>query len=336
MTLTSRNGWRIVFFLVILGNKFYPCPMLFLNKISPDLKDYLMRSNYDSRVKSQLWYDKSVFKMRKMDIKNTYDAGVNYSYLLTITMFMFVFCALGCDMSLPVVRITDISNTGYPISEIKVGKFSVNESEYRVFGNYIEDYLNRRIDKIVLENQKDDESAVSRNTELTVNGELKIIHLAGIDQADLLEARITFQIIDNSLGSTKKMTVLSGRFVDDDHEQARKVIREKVDSFLVMISPESSVIEKVMMRGWTKYDQRGRKLTAKGDYYGAIKAFNKAIDQRPDDHAALYNLGLVLEATGSWHEAMRNYRRAWNIAREDVYRNSYERIHIKMGELNAQ
>ena len=33
-------------------------------------------TKFDSRVKSRFWEDKSVFKMRKMGIKNTYDAGV--------------------------------------------------------------------------------------------------------------------------------------------------------------------------------------------------------------------------------------------------------------------
>ncbi len=35
--------------------------------------------NIESRVKSRFWDDKSVFKMRKMGIKNTFDAGVNVS-----------------------------------------------------------------------------------------------------------------------------------------------------------------------------------------------------------------------------------------------------------------
>ncbi len=40
--------------------------------------------NFDSRVKSKFWDYKSVFKMRKIGIKNTYDAGVNF----TLTIFV--------------------------------------------------------------------------------------------------------------------------------------------------------------------------------------------------------------------------------------------------------
>ncbi len=41
------------------------------------IRDLSDRKAYcDSRVKSQFWYDKSGFKMQKMGIKNTFDAGV--------------------------------------------------------------------------------------------------------------------------------------------------------------------------------------------------------------------------------------------------------------------
>ena len=56
--------------------------------------------------------------------------------------------------------------------------------------------------------------------------------------------------------------------------------------------------------------------------------FGKAIDARPDDHAALYNAGVVCEALGDYVGAMRYYERAEALAEDADYQQGLARVKL--------
>ena len=79
-------------------------------------------------------------------------------------------------------------------------------------------------------------------------------------------------------------------------------------------------------KGWTGYDKLGRKQLAAGDTGNAIENFKLAIDSRPDDHAAHYNLGVAYESLNRKDQALKCYQRAYQIEPERMYQNAILRV----------
>lgn len=81
-----------------------------------------------------------------------------------------------------------------------------------------------------------------------------------------------------------------------------------------------------LARGISKHDRQGRKLVEQGDHQAALRLFQKAIDAHPNDHAALYNAGLVCEVLVKKQRALSFYQRAYRISPKQDYQTAIARI----------
>lgn len=69
--------------------------------------------------------------------------------------------------------------------------------------------------------------------------------------------------------------------------------------------------------------KKGIKAAANKQYERALAWFVKAADARPENHAALYNAGVMCEVIGDMYRARRFYRRAMDIQNIKIYAESY-------------
>jgi len=81
-----------------------------------------------------------------------------------------------------------------------------------------------------------------------------------------------------------------------------------------------------LARGLGNDDRRGRQAAEKGNYAEAFHRFQKAIDANPEDHAALYNAGLMCQAMYNPPRALTYYKRALRISPEEDYQVAIDRL----------
>jgi superkiller protein 3 len=102
-----------------------------------------------------------------------------------------------------------------------------------------------------------------------------------------------------------------------DFEQYRTMTHaERLDK----VRDIQSLIEEDHQDSETKarlWFKQGNILTADGDYTGAITSYERALEIKPDDHAAWYNRGIALSDLGHKEEAIASYERALEIKPDD-------------------
>jgi len=65
------------------------------------------------------------------------------------------------------------------------------------------------------------------------------------------------------------------------------------------------------------WNDLGVAYSKKGEYDRAIEAFRKALELKPDDHAAWYNLGLAYDMKGEYDRAIEAFRKALELKPDD-------------------
>jgi tetratricopeptide (TPR) repeat protein len=102
---------------------------------------------------------------------------------------------------------------------------------------------------------------------------------------------------------------------DSQPDAAAQVIGRLVDEccheFVGMICPHPEVVTERLESGKSKKASRGNTLAEEGDYKGALDFYLEAIQENPDDAGAMFNAGLMYEATGNLEKAGEFYNRAW-------------------------
>ena len=126
-----------------------------------------------------------------------------------------------------------------------------------------------------------------------------------------------------STGETVRKTVLHGHVGSE--QEVLILVGDMVSGFFKEFSASNS-FKVPVAKGWTGYDSLGRKQLAKGDVGRAIENFKLAIDARPDDHAAHYNLGVAYESLNRKDQAFRCYQRAYQIQQLEMYQRAVIRV----------
>ncbi len=135
----------------------------------------------------------------------------------------------------------------------------------------------------------------------------------------LLFVILKLEFINLTTNSTVRKTVLHGHV--DSPNEVQGLVEDMVSGFFSQFSQASDLTVPVA-KGWTGYDALGRKQLAQGDFGNAIENFKLAIDARPDDHAAYYNLGVAYESLNRNDQALKCYQRAYQIKPEPVYQKA--------------
>ncbi len=72
--------------------------------------------------------------------------------------------------------------------------------------------------------------------------------------------------------------------------------------------------------------RRANKLARKGEYNAALDLYRTQLDGHPEHPGLLYNLGLMLEATGQWDQAAEMYRTAASLSDRTKYSQALSRV----------
>ena len=273
-----------------------------------------------------------------------YKRKVIWQYVPVTAMLLIVLAETGCQSLLPSIELKPITeNKAVPdnqLLQLKVGKFNANSDEYRQYGVFVRECLINALPEkklqLLSQTDKDGSGGLPSQTPLRqapsqkqlISGNVSLSKTA--DSADnskvAVQVEITFVLSDSRSDGIIQSVTLSQITTRDSREDIRTILRRFVDSYLAEIFPDSSALSSRLIKGWTKYDRQGRKSAGRGDYAGALVWFRKAIDARPDDHAALYNAGVMCEALADYSRAGQYYRRAGELSDNADYKTGCERI----------
>lgn len=115
------------------------------------------------------------------------------------------------------------------------------------------------------------------------------------------------------------------------HETVSALVDESVEKFVAMITPHTVDVT-VKLSGGDELVKTGNKLAKAGDYAEAAQFYDNAIAKDPADHGAIYNRGVMYEATGDLDKARQLYDKAFKIKPEEKYVQSRSRVDRILGD----
>ena len=249
------------------------------------------------------------------------------SYLLYSATVMSFLPGLGCQSLSPMIELTPVSHgltdTKYQPGSLEAGIFKTAPTEYQEYGEFVK----KKLANFLKQKQLQLNEPPSQTIRI-INGKISLLKTANTADPDkiLTRVEIIFNITHKYSGDIAQSIALADVAPTTSPDSIRSLLSKLIESFLAEIYPDQAVLARKMATGWTKYDRQGRKLADIGDYTNALKSFRKAIDARPDDHAALYNAGLVCEALGDYSRAGQFYQRAMKLSDNIDYKTAYNRI----------
>ena len=145
---------------------------------------------------------------------------------------------------------------------------------------------------------------------------------------------------DNSKGSKGSGNALSGVMgavglggssgePEPTEQVASRLIDECVEEFLTRVSPHEVVVTEVLGKGSSEAVKTGNKLAVAGDYAEAIEAYQAGLKQKPGDHEAMFNTGVMYEAMGKLTDAEQWYSRAFKMKAETQYIKARKRVRLE-------
>ncbi len=72
--------------------------------------------------------------------------------------------------------------------------------------------------------------------------------------------------------------------------------------------------------------KEGNQAAERGDWSAALVSYQEALEENPDSHAAMYNLGLANEALGNSVEAIKLFKKARQYGDKDMYAAAARRV----------
>ncbi|MBN2064036.1 MAG: tetratricopeptide repeat protein [Sedimentisphaerales bacterium] len=144
-----------------------------------------------------------------------------------------------------------------------------------------------------------------------------------VDGRQLWFINLELEFYELANSRTIRKTVLQGHA--DSGNDAIDLIAGMASQFFNKVAGKGVIVVPVAI-GRTDFDKAGRSALAAGDYDNALVLFQSAIDKKPDDHAARYNLGLTYEMLGRNEQAMSCYRKADELHSCELYGQAIVRI----------
>jgi|GEM_PF-3574940 len=148
---------------------------------------------------------------------------------------------------------------------------------------------------------------------------------AGPNDAGVVEAQFRMALIDKNWNQAETLAVkaaelnadeANGTFIRGQLEMARGRSSQAITEFTNGLK-----LRPVYSEGWRMYGDAQRST---GDVVAAITAYQRALDQRPDNVQAISNLALTLDSAARYDEALEQYRRAMQFrANNDALRERY-------------
>jgi tetratricopeptide (TPR) repeat protein len=159
--------------------------------------------------------------------------------------------------------------------------------------------------------------------------------------------QVVFHLIDLRNGGTEALVSLGDRydserdgpeairprFAGPDGRQtlsarakAEQLLARSTEQFAAWIVPRAVRTDVMLAAGSSEAVARGNRLARAGEYTEASGCYRQALDKHPDDHGAMYNLGLMHEARRRFADALDWYDRAIARQAEDDYIQARRRV----------
>ncbi len=104
------------------------------------------------------------------------------------------------------------------------------------------------------------------------------------------------------------------------------LITRIVDDFVAQLMPHEVHRRIPLAKVKSKSAKSAVKLARVGDYDEAISLLKDAIELKPQDHGAVYNLGVMYEVKNQLEKALKYYKRAYSIKDKDLYLTAILRV----------
>ncbi|MFA5864119.1 MAG: tetratricopeptide repeat protein [Phycisphaerae bacterium] len=121
-----------------------------------------------------------------------------------------------------------------------------------------------------------------------------------------------------------------------EDEVIERLFNQLVDEFVGQLLPHEIRLEVKVVEPKNKLSKMALKFMKTGDYEKAIELFQEGLASKPDDHAALYDLGLAYEITGNLKNALKSYEQAYRFKDKDYYLDAAQRARQKMNVAKAE
>lgn len=254
--------------------------------------------------------------------------SLNSSYLIGLALITFIVFLPGCAQKPTVIRLTRPHDPAYQLSQgalvPSVGQFNAQFPDHTQYAQYVQQYLKQRLAKV----QPLSSDSAEDSQPFQIQGLVKLHRLTDSKNPEnvTVHTEVTFNLHDTKSKTVRQSIVSRGQTQVDTQSAIQAVLRQTVDFYLNQMFPEEITIACPMAFGKSQYDKLGRQAAANGDFDQAFEYFRKAIDEYPDDHAALYNAGLVSEALLNYPRALKYYQRALKLADLPEYNISLHRV----------
>ncbi|MBN1845995.1 MAG: tetratricopeptide repeat protein [Sedimentisphaerales bacterium] len=211
-----------------------------------------------------------------------------------------------------------------------VGSFQVDPSEYADYGGVLSGYLEEHLARFrtELQGQAADSPPPAAAEPLRIQGRIRLgkSPVPATAQTAPVRIQVIFQLRDVKRDLTMQSVTFESAAASAEPAEVRPVLQKAAGQYLRQLLPREVVIESVLAVGHSDYDRRGRRAVRDGRYREALDYFRQAVDAIPDDHAALYNAGLVSEYLQEYPRARQFYQRAMRISDAPEYRIAYHRV----------
>ncbi len=115
-----------------------------------------------------------------------------------------------------------------------------------------------------------------------------------------------------------------------EDETIERLFNQLVDEFIGQLLPHEVRVEVKIAKPKAKLAKTALKFLQTGDLEKAIDLFEEALKTKPDDHAALYDLGVAYECSGQPQKALKNYELAFRFKDNNLYFEAAQRLRQKL------
>lgn len=110
------------------------------------------------------------------------------------------------------------------------------------------------------------------------------------------------------------------------------MIQECVDEFVSKVSPHQVVVTVRLEKGKSKLTAQGNRFAKEREYADALDVYRGAINDKPDDYGAMFNMGLCYEALGQMDQAYASYSKAVRLKPKTKFIRARRRVRMENGD----
>lgn len=179
-------------------------------------------------------------------------------------------------------------------------------------------------------------NAPTDDVHAVVSGSVRVAayrrHVSDVDAAgDVRTVTVAFTVADADNDATLAAVNVTrqGQAAADEataDDLVDELIGRCVDAFVDSITPRRVSTAERLRRGKSGHARKAASLAAAGKYEAALDMYARAIERHPADHGSLFGAGVMCEAMGRIEQARVYYARATELADDEDYARSLDRV----------